>query len=245
MSLTERQRKFVKSIVGMVARREKIHSAVAMKKAAMDAGYSEGGAKAAAYENLKNEEVISHLLEKIVDTGKINLTARKNTLGEKLTEEWVIKLLRNQAVNAKSDATKVKALEILGKWHKLGMWTERVETIDVPHDRERLLERIKELNKQHGIATIGSPAGDVSRDGDAGTAGAKEPAGRREADSDTEGFSIGQLNDQAVQRGKRRGQDGDSGDGHSSPNAERTSPAKDGEDVKASDICEGDVSVAN
>jgi hypothetical protein len=216
----------------MIERKEKVDK----PKAALEAGYSEGGATAAAYKNMANEKFLAYLMDAMIDAGVAKLEKKKTTLNEKLNEDWIVKLMKNLAMNSKQDSVKGQMLIQLGKKHDINMWTERIEQIDVPHDREKILERIAELNKKHGIPTVGSPARDVPGSGGAGKSEAAEQAGGREADADTEGFSLGHIRSQAVQRGERVGEVGDSGDGHGASD-DRPAPATgSGEDGEAAGV---------
>lgn len=217
MALTDIQIKFAAEVVSAYKRGEKIDRA----KIAVAAGYSEKSARQAASQNMNNDEVMTAILSQTSG-------AKPKTKQEKLNEEWVVSRMMKLAMDGKNESVRGKMLEVLGKHHTLGLWTERHEMVDVPAEREKLLERIKQRNAKLGIPTIGSPTGDVPGLGESAPVGTEEQTGQRGTNSDSEGFPIGQLGDKTVQRGERVGEDSDTGDGCGATDDRETPVAGDG-----------------
>ena len=101
-------------------------------EAAKRAGYSKKTAYSIGHENLRKPEIVSAL------------AAYEKTVADELllSQQWVIDGLMVLAQEAKSDAAKVRAFELLGK-HQ-GMFTDRLEITQVP-DQSLVAEWITAL----------------------------------------------------------------------------------------------------
>ncbi len=109
-------------------------------EAARLAGYSESGARQEANRLLTNVDV----------RAEIERLQRERWEAEKLDREYVLKRLQELAETAKSESSRIRALELLGK--SLGMFREQVEE-HTTHDVSHLQEfTVSELRGMHAMA---------------------------------------------------------------------------------------------
>ena len=82
-------------------------------KAAIEAGYSEPCAHVQAHENLRKPKIQDRIAEWLDSA----------VTGDDVTPEMILGRLVHEAKNAETDGARVRAIELLGKYH--AMWIDR------------------------------------------------------------------------------------------------------------------------
>jgi hypothetical protein len=241
MPLTELQKRFVKAIVDL---RESGEEKGIATKAARLAGYREESAAQAAHSNMKSQPVLDAMVEEM-RSRKMDVDISKEGVDE-ITEEWVLRGLRNLALTAKSDNARLEAYKVIGKWRRLKLWDEAWQSpVEPIREQKRLLGRINELIGQLGGQPFKLTAGVALQFGGLPAVAGAKPDRRGDTDADAEGFPIGCLRGEVVFGGDGERKDICNGDGLGDADDGGASASKDGADSGAADICKSDGALAD